>query len=267
MTAPAPDILARITEAVLGRLAREPAPAGLEARARESAGARRRDGRRSLEQALATPGIRVVAECKRRSPSQGWLRQPFEPVALARAYEAGGAAAISVVTEPDFFAGQAAWVPAVRRAVTLPVLQKDFLLAPRQLFEAAILGADAVLLIARILPGPLLGEMLAVANGLGLEALVEAYDDRDLDRILATAARLVGVNARDLGSFDVDPEAAAATAGRVPHDRTVVMESGVRGPDDVRAAARRGVRRFLVGEHLLRSADPAAAVEELVACT
>ncbi len=266
MKPPSPDILARITEAVLARLARDPAPAGLEARAREAVGARRREGRRSLARALAPAGIRVLAECKRRSPSKGWLREPFDAVGLARAYEAGGAAAISVVTEPEFFAGQAGWVQAVRRAVALPVLQKDFRVAPRQLFEAVLLGADAVLLIARILPGPTLAEMLSAAEDLGLEALVEAYDERDLDRILTTPAQLVGVNARDLGSFDVDFGAAAAMAERVARDRTVVMESGVRDAGDVREVARLGVRRFLIGEHLLRSADPGAALAELVAC-
>ncbi len=266
MSAPAPDILARITEATLDRLSREPAAAGLAARAQAGAGVRRRDGGRSLAAALAAPGVRVIAECKRRSPSKGWLRQPFDPVGLARSYEAGGAAAISVVTEPEFFAGQAAWVPAVRRAVAVPVLQKDFLVAPRQLFEAAILGADAVLLIARILPGSLMRELLSLAGELGLEALVEAYDERDLDRILALPAPLVGVNSRDLGSFEVDFGAAAALAARVPRDRTVVVESGVRGAADVRGVRERGMRQFLVGEHLLRAADPRAALAELVAC-
>jgi indole-3-glycerol phosphate synthase len=260
------DILVQITDAVRERLAQAPAPPGLENRAREAAGIRRREGRRSLLAALGAPGIRVIAECKRRSPSKGWLRHPFEPTELARAYETGGAAAISVVTEPKFFAGQAGWVPAVRRAVALPVLQKDFLLVPRQLFEATILGADAVLLIARALPGALLAEMLATAEELGLEALVEAYDGRDLDRIVALPARLVGINSRDLGSFVVDLEAAGRLAARVPLDRVVVMESGVGGAGDVRAASKAGLRRFLVGEHLLRSADPGAAVAELVAC-
>lgn len=266
MSALGPDILVQITDAVRDRLAQDPAPPWLESRAREMAGIRRREGRRSLLAALAAPGIRVIAECKRRSPSKGWLRQPFEPAELARAYEGGGAAAISVVTEPQFFAGQAGWVPIVRRTVGLPVLQKDFLLAPRQLFEAAILGADAVLLIARVLPGSLLAEMLAGAEELGLEALVEAYDERDLDRVVALPARLVGINSRDLGSFRVDLDTAARLADRVPLDRIVVMESGIGGPDDVRGVSRLGLRHFLVGEHLLRSADPSSAVAELVAC-
>ena len=266
MNVPAPDILAQVTEAVLARLSRDPALPRLEARAREAAGARRREGRRSLAGSLAAPGVRVIAECKRRSPSKGWLRQPFDAVELARAYQAGGAAAISIVTEPEFFAGQSGWVPAVRRAVSLPVLQKDFLLAPRQLFEAAVLGADAVLLIARVLPGALLGEMLAVSEELGLEALVEAYDVRDLDRVVALPVRLVGINSRDLGSFRVDFEAAAKLAERVPRDRIVVMESGISGPGDVRDVGRLGLRHFLVGELLLRSADPSASLAELVGC-
>ncbi|MBZ5589075.1 MAG: indole-3-glycerol phosphate synthase TrpC [Acidobacteriia bacterium] len=266
MSALGPNILVQITDAVRDRLAQDPPPPWLESRAREAAGIRRRDGRRSLVGALTAPGIRVIAECKRRSPSKGWLRKPFEPVDLARAYQAGGAAAISVVTEPQFFAGQAGWVPMVRRAVALPVLQKDFLLTPRQLFEAVILGADAVLLIARVLPGSLLADMVAGAEDLGLEALVEAYDDRDLDRVLALGPKLVGINARDLGSFRVDFDAAAKLANRVPPDRIVVMESGVAGPDDVRGVVRLGLRHFLVGEHLLRSADPSASLAELVAC-
>ncbi len=266
MSALEPDILVQITDAVRDRLAREPEPPRLEARAREAAGVRRRGGRRSLLASLAAPGVRVIAECKRRSPSKGWLRQPFEPVELARAYEAGGAAAISVVTEPQFFAGQAGWVPAVRGEVALPVMQKDFLLTPRQLFEATILGADAVLLIARVLPGVLLSEMLAVGAELGLETLVEAYDDRDLERVLSLRAPIVGINARDLGSFAVDLEGAARLARRVPPDRVVVVESGIGGPDDVRALAVHGLRQFLVGEHLLRSAQPRAALAELVAC-
>ncbi|TAM55008.1 MAG: indole-3-glycerol-phosphate synthase [Acidobacteria bacterium] len=266
MSALEPDILVRITDAVRDRLAAEPAPAGLEARAREAAGVRRREGRRSLLAALEAPGVRVIAECKRRSPSKGWLRQPFEPVDLARAYETGGAAAVSVVTEPQFFAGRPEWVAAVRSAVALPVMQKDFLLAPRQLFEAVLLGADAVLLIARALPGPHLGEMLGLAAELGLEALVEAHDARDLDRVLALPARIVGVNARDLGSFRVDLEAAAGLARRVPPGSVAVVESGIAGAGDVRRLAAAGLRRFLVGEHLLRSTDPHAALEELVAC-
>lgn len=265
MTAGERDILVRITEAVRQRLAQQPPPTGLESRARDAAAERVGAGRRSLQSALVQPGVRVIAECKRRSPSKGWLHEPFDPARLARACEAGGAAALSVVTEPDFFAGEAEWVPLIRREVRLPVMQKDFLLGPRQLFEAALLGADAVLLIARILPGEALAEMLALAVDLELEALVEVHDEGELERVLAFPAPLVGINARDLRTFRVDREAAAELAARVPADRVAVLESGIGGPVDVANLVERGFRRFLVGEHLVRSGDPRAALAELLA--
>ncbi len=259
-----PDVLAQITDAVWERFAREPEPVGLQRRAREAAGVRRRGERRSLRDALTAPGVRVIAECKRRSPSAGWLRQPFDPVALARAYQEGGAAAISVVTEPQFFGGQAGWVPVVRHASSLPVLQKDFILGQRQLAEAAILGADAVLLIVRVLRGSLLAEMVAAAAELELETLLEVHDGADLARALDLPAPLLGVNARDLATFKVDLARAADLASRVPLDRVVVLESGVSGPEDVRGCVARGLRQFLVGEHLLRAPEPRVALRELV---
>ena len=259
-----PDVLARIVDAVRERLAAAPAPAAPRRRAAAAAAGRVSEGRRSLRAALSAPGVRVIAECKRRSPSRGVLREPFDAVALARAYEAAGAAAISVVTEPRFFAGEAAWLPAVRRAVTLPVLQKDFLVAERQLAEAAVLGADAVLLIARILPGGELSAMLRAAAALGLEVLLEVHDRADLERALALPAPVVGINARDLATFAVDLDAAAALAAAVPPDRVAVIESGVGGGVDVRRLGGLGLRRFLVGERLLRAADPGAALRELV---
>lgn len=265
MGSEAPDILLSIVSAVQDRLAREPASPGLERRAREAAGVRRRGDRRSLRAALAAPGVRVIAECKRKSPVRGWLRQDFEPGLLARSYEQGGAAAVSVVTEPQFFAGQAGWVPLIRQVVGLPVLQKDFLISPRQLAEASLLSADAVLLIVRVLPGGLLNEMLAVAAELELEVLAEVYDEVDLERILTTGAPLVGINARDLRTFQVAWERASALAALVPPDRLAVLESGVQGREDVARAGTLGLRRFLVGEHLIRAADPAKALTELMA--
>ena len=259
-----PDILVRITDAVRDRLAKAPPPAGLEARAREAAGARRREGRRLLS-ALEAPGVRVIAECKRRSPPRGGCGSRSSPSSW-RAYEAGGAAAVSVVTEPQFFAGQPGWVAADASATALPVLQKDFLLAPRQLFDAVLLGADAVLLIARALPGPYLGEMLGLAGELGLEALVEVHDARDLERVLALPAPVVGVNARDLGNLPCRPRGRGDARSPGPHGHVAVMESGIAGPDNVRGLAADGFRRFLIGEHLLRSANPRAALAELVAC-
>jgi len=265
MRAAEPDILAEITAAVQRRLAQQPPPGDLESRAREEAAERVRVGKRSLRASLVRPGVRVIAECKRRSPSRGWLQEPFEPVKLAHAYQAGGAAAVSVVTEPEFFAGDIGWVPVVRREVSLAVMQKDFLVSPRQLFESALLGADAVLLIARILPGALLSEMLAVAGELGLETLVEVHDGADLERVRRLPAPLVGINARDLGTFRVDLDAAAELASRTPRDRVAVLESGISGPADVSALVQRGFRHFLVGEYLVRAGDPRAALAELLA--
>ena len=261
----ADDVLARIAASVRSRLARTPEEPDLAARALE-ASARRANARRSLRGALSLPGVRVIAECKRRSPSAGWLRQDLDPVALAHAYESGGAAAVSVVTELDFFAGDPAWIAQVRAAVTLPVLQKDFVLVPRQLHEAALLGADAVLLIARLFNDGDLAAMLDLAARLGLETLVEAHGEDDLARTLALPAPLVGINARDLRRFTVDLDAAAALAARVPAGRIAVLESGIAGAGEVRRALRLGVRCFLVGGCLVRAHDPRAALAELVAC-
>jgi indole-3-glycerol phosphate synthase len=261
-----PDILAGITAAGRRRLADRPPAADLEARAREAAAGRRRGGSRSLRAALAEPGVRVIAECKHRSPSKGWLREPFDPFTLARRYQAGGAAAVSVVTEPEFFAGQAEWVTRIRREVGVPVLQKDFFVSRRQLLEAAVLGADAVLLIARVLPGRALGEMLTLAGEQGLETLVEVHDSADLERVLAEPAPVVGINARDLETFEVDLEGAARLAGCLPADRTVVLESGVGAPSDVARLVGLGFRCFLIGEYLVRAENPQAALGELLSC-
>lgn len=259
-------ILADIVAAVQDRLQREAEPPGLLRAAREAAGVRRRKGRRSLAAGLAEPGVRVIAECKRRSPAAGVLRTPFDPAALARAYQAGGAAAISVVTEPRFFAGQPGWVPLVRQAVALPVLRKDFIISVRQLAESVLLGADAVLLIARCLPGSLLPELVGVAAELELDVLLEVHDALDLERALATTAPIIGINSRDLSTFAVDLEAAARLATQVPAGRTVVIESGIDGPDAAAQLLAAGLRHFLVGSALLRAADPEAAVREIVSC-
>ncbi len=265
MNAAGPDILVRITAAARRRLAASAPARDLETRARVAAAERRLAGGRSLRAALDAPGIRVIAECKHRSPSRGVLREPLDPLALARAYESGGAAAISVVTEPEFFAGDPAWVPVVRDAVAVPVLQKDFLVSPRQVLEAAVLGADAVLLIARALPGQSLAEMAALARELGLEVLIEVHGEGDLERVLEVPAPLVGINARDLATFRVDLEGAARLAEAVPGDRVAVLESGVGSPADVARLAGLGFRRFLVGEYLVRAADPRAALVEMLA--
>lgn len=254
-------VLDRIVAAVRERLDAAPAAPDLRQRAREAATARRP---RSLRRALAVKGPSLIAECKRASPSAGRLREPFDPVALAREYEAAGAAAISVVTEPDFFAGDPGWLAEVRAAVALPVLRKDFVVAERQLYEAVLLGADAVLLIARILTAGRLAELVELADELRLDVLLEIFADEDPAIAVASGAPIVGVNARDLATFRVDLDRVRELAAELPPDRVWVAESGIRGAGDVRRLAAAGYDAFLVGETLLRAERPGDAVRELL---
>jgi len=261
----ADGILERIVASVLRRLEETPPRDDLELVAGEAALARRREGRRSLAAALAQVGPAVIAECKHASPSAGLLREPFDPVALARTYEAAGAAAISVVTEPDFFRGDPAWIGRIRRAVSLPVLRKDFIVTRRQVLESAILGADAILLIQRILDPPALEDLLMAAREFGLEVLLEIFADEDPEPAVASGASIIGVNARDLETFTTDLAAVEAKAAAIPADRLRVAESGIRSAADVRRLHRAGYGAFLVGEHLVRSPDPGAALRGLLA--
>jgi indole-3-glycerol phosphate synthase len=210
----------------------------------------------------SSPAPAVIAEVKRSSPSAGKIAD-VDPAGQARVYEHGGAAAVSVLTEPTHFDGAIADLHAVRRAVRVPVLRKDFLVHPSQVIESRAEGADAVLLIAAALEEPELKAMLAAADDLGLGALVETHSEADLEKALATDAKVVGVNARDLETLDVDLERALALLGRVPADRVAVLESGVRAREDVARAEQAGARAVLVGETLMRADDPEAMVREL----
>jgi len=225
---------------------------------------RRREGIRSLRQALAAPGPALIAECKKASPSAGLIREDFDAAALAGAYAVGGASAISVVTEPDSFQGDTRWLIDVRQTVELPVLRKDFIVTRRQLFETAVLGVDAVLLIARILDPKTLAELLRTAAELELEVLLEIFADEDPALAVDSGAQIIGVNARDLATFEVRLERVEALASDLPRDRMRVAESGIHGPDDLDRLRNAGYDGFLVGEHLVRSEDPEAAVRELI---
>jgi indole-3-glycerol phosphate synthase / phosphoribosylanthranilate isomerase len=199
---------------------------------------------------------RLIGEVKRASPSKGLLAERFEPVARARAYVAGGAAAISVLTEPDFFLGSLDHLRAVRAAVDVPVLRKDFLLDPYQVYEARAAGADAVLLICALLDDAAMSELLALARSLGMEALVEAHDADETRRAVATGADVIGVNSRDLRTFAVDPDVVRRLRPLVPVGHVFVAESGI---NDVLGAARArsfGADAILVGEALMRSESP-----------
>jgi indole-3-glycerol phosphate synthase len=209
------------------------------------------------------PGIQVIAEVKKASPSAGILRADFDPVAIARTYAAHGAAALSVLTDEPFFQGHLSYLRAIRDTVTLPLLRKDFILDRYQLVEARVAGADAVLLIAEILDDTALPRLLHEALALGLQALVEFYDRDNLDRVLDSGARLVGVNNRDLRTFVTRLEHTLDVAGAAATRCCLVSESGIRTRQDVLRLEAAGVKAVLVGETLMRAPDIGAMLREL----
>jgi tryptophan synthase beta chain len=219
----------------------------------------------ALTLALAAPGLHLIAEVKRSSPSVGVINPTADPVAQARAYVAGGAAAISVLCEPHWFGGSVADLRAVRAAVPVPVLAKEFVVDPRQLPVLRAAGADLVLLLAALHPARRLADLVARARDLGMEPLVEIHAERELDTALATGATFIGVNARDLRTLTVDPERVTRLRALVPEDRLAIGESGVRTVETVRAWRAAGYDAALVGEALMRAADPVAATRAFVA--
>ena len=210
-------------------------------------------------------GAAVIAEVKRRSPSRGDLRADLDPDALARQYESGGAACLSVLTDAEWFGGSPSDLRSARNATSLPALRKDFTVDDRDVLDARIMGADCVLLIVAALDDDELSRYCALARDVGLDALVEVHDDAELERALSAGADLVGVNQRDLVTFDVDRARAARLAPLIPDGVVSVAESGIEGPDDVARLAGAGYGAVLVGESLVRSADADAAVRALVA--
>jgi indole-3-glycerol phosphate synthase len=220
------------------------------------------DPPRGFARALAGEGLSLIAEIKRRSPSKGDLDLDLDASKTAAAFAEGGAAAISVLTEPDHFSGSIEDLRAARTA-GLPVLRKDFILDPFQVLESRAEGADAVIVIVRVL-GPELKEIVAAVASLGMDALVEVWDERDLERALDSGASLIGVNHRDLETFEVDPERTSKLAPLLPDGVLLVGLSGVSGRDDVVALEEAGARAVLIGESLVTSADPAAKARELM---
>lgn len=208
-------------------------------------------------------GLAVVAEVKRRSPSKGELAADLDPGALAQAYVEGGATCLSVLTDREFFGGSAADLAAVRRAVDVPILRKDFTVCPADVCDARIMGADAVLLIAAALDADELAMMAELASDLGLDALVEVHDEVDLEKALGIGAGMIGVNRRDLKTFEVDPERTDRLLSALPFDVVAIAESGVCGVPDAVHLAGSGFQGILVGELLVRSGDPSSAVAAL----
>lgn len=260
-TSAAPDLLAAIVAATRTSVAAREAACPM---ARLSEERRYQPRGDAFVSALRmSPPPRIIAECKRRSPSRGILRAQYQPGAHARAYAAAGAAAISVLTEPAFFDGEPAHLTAVRAAVATPLLRKDFIVTEYQVHEAAALGADAVLLIAAALDEEALRHLRGVAAALGLASLVEVHDHDELDRARACGAEVVGVNSRNLRTLQVDLEVAAALIGAIPRQLVSVAESGITSGDDIRRFAALGYDAFLVGERLITQPDPGAALEAL----
>lgn len=221
------------------------------------------DAPRDSMPALRGRGSSVIAEVKRRSPSKGDLAPIADPAALAEQYAAGGAAAISVLTEERRFGGSLDDLRAVRARVDTPLLRKDFVVTDYQLVEARAAGADLVLLIVAALEGDLLRSLYDVAGDLGLTVLVEVHDEVETERAVALGAELIGVNARNLKTLAVDDDTFGRLAPLIPSDRVKVAESGISGPGDVKRFVAEGARAVLVGEALVRDGDPRRAVEEM----
>jgi indole-3-glycerol phosphate synthase len=219
----------------------------------------------ALQQKTAAGQAAVIAEIKKASPSRGVLREVFDPAWIAASYEKGGAACLSVLTDIDFFQGADAFLQAARAACSLPVLRKDFIIDPYQVYEARAIGADCILLIVAALDDAMLLELLQLAEALGMDALVEVHDADELERALALPARLVGINNRDLRTFETSLETTLGFLERIPADRIVVTESGIHTPDDVSLMRSHGVNVFLVGEAFMRATEPGEKLAELFA--
>jgi indole-3-glycerol phosphate synthase len=219
---------------------------------------------RDFSAALSRDGLNVLAELKPASPSRGVLREPFDPVELALALEGAGAAALSVLTEGEFFHGSLKNLRDARKAVALPVLRKDFIFDPWQVWEARANDADSFLLIVAVLGDVLLRELIALARDIGMEPLLEVHTAAELDRALAAGARIIGVNNRDLKTLSVRVETSFELIDRIPDNCIAVSESGLRTHDGLLRLRSAGFDAFLIGEHLMLAPDPAAALADLL---
>jgi indole-3-glycerol phosphate synthase len=256
-----PSILARIVAVKKNKLASARIPAA----AWEGMAERHCRERRDFEAALCSRAVAIIAEVKKASPSRGVLAADFDAVRTARQYEAGGAATLSVLTDEEFFQGSLADLQSARNATRLAVLRKDFTIAAEHVLEAAAHGADAILLIAAILSEREMRDYREAAARYGMAALVEVHNRHELDAAVASGARIVGVNNRDLTTFEVSLETSLRLAESIPDGVLRVSESGIHNSTDIATLRAAGYTAFLVGEHLMKAADPAAALQKLVA--
>ncbi|MET0551383.1 MAG: indole-3-glycerol phosphate synthase TrpC [Xanthomonas sp.] len=253
-------ILARKADEIAARRARVPLA---ELAARAEAMPPTRGFARALQAAIANGDPAVIAEVKKASPSKGVIRPDFHPADIAVSYEFGGAACLSVLTDEDFFQGHDRYLQQARDACTLPVLRKDFTIDPYQVYEARTLGADCILLIVAALDDLQLAELSSLALQLGMDVLVEVHDIDELERALQVPAPLIGINNRNLRTFEVSLQTTLSMQNAVPRDRLLVTESGILGPDDVALMRGAGVHAFLVGEAFMRAEEPGEALRQL----
>lgn len=258
------DILKRILARKIGEVQERRSRVGMAAlRTRAASQSSIRGFAATLRKRIDSGDAAVIAEVKKASPSQGVLRANFDPAAIARSYEAGGASCLSVLTDVDFFQGADDYLREARAACALPVLRKDFIIDPYQVYEARALGADCVLLIVAALGDLQLDELAGLAEELGMDALIEAHDGRELERALATPAALIGINNRDLNTFATSLQTTLDLRGRVPQDRVLITESGIHSRADVERMRMAGVNAFLVGEAFMRADDPGTELKRL----
>jgi len=262
----AADILEKILAVKREEVAAAKAASPLAAmRADAEAQASARDFVGSIQSKVGAGDTAVIAEIKKASPSKGVIRADFHPAEIAADYAKHGAACLSVLTDKPFFQGDAAYLREARAACSLPVLRKDFLVDPYQVYEARAMGADAILLIVDALSLPLMQDMEAIAFSLGMSVLVECHDAAELDVALQLKTPLIGINNRNLRTFEVSLDTTLAQLGRIPADRIVVTESGILAPADVALMTSRGVHAFLVGEAFMRAPSPGAELARLFA--
>ena len=218
----------------------------------------------ALEKTIEASRTAVIAEVKRGSPSKGLIRADFDPLGIAAIYAENGASCLSILTDSRFFMGDLAFIPAVRGVVRLPILRKDFIYHPYQIFEARVAGADAILLIAAMLDHSTLRDLISQADQLNLDVLLEVHDEEEMEKALETGCRLIGINNRDLRTFETSLSTTERLAKSVPEDRLIVAESGINSRGDILRLSRAGAGAFLVGEALMRETDIGAKLRELL---